>query len=72
MKNLLWLTLGFALASSAVCCIYQLGRLNGEIDAITEHEAPTHGQDARGPSDGAAHTGTTGVSPVGAGKEVAR
>jgi len=44
----------------------------GEIAARAGHETPTHGQDARGPSDGTAHTGTTGVSPVGAGKEATR
>jgi len=31
MRNIIWLTLGFALASSAVGCIYRLGYLRGEI-----------------------------------------
>jgi len=45
MRNIIWLTLGFALASSIVGCIYTLGYLNGEIAART----------------GEAHTGTSGT-----------
>jgi len=38
MRNIIWLTIGFALASSVVGCIYRLGYLHGEIAAMTESE----------------------------------
>jgi len=38
MQNILWLMLGFTLASSVVGCVYRLGYLRGEIAAMTESE----------------------------------
>lgn len=39
MRNILWLLLGFAVATSAVSCVYQLGYLQGEIAAMESEVA---------------------------------
>jgi len=38
MRNIIWLLLGFAVATAAASCVYQLGYLRGEIAAMIESE----------------------------------